>query len=157
MRGGGSVIYHEASPEDKDCGGLNNSTRAEKGSSGGSESPAYVMGYDGDLIVHPEDMRLCLETPGEYAAYSDITTDEPILASVNEKNEITAFSMKTGNYEWTGPLCMERDRIKYTSENIYKMLGRYLPMRGLKIRACDIDTYEDYKRAAVFMKEWYGV
>ena len=44
--------------------------------------------------------------------------------------------------------------MKNSSENVYNQLEPYLPMKGLKIRAQDIDTYNDYLKAVEFVKSW---
>lgn len=33
------------------------------------------------------------------------------------------------------------------------MLEPYLPMKGIKVRTMDIDTYDDYQKALNFVKE----
>lgn len=122
---------------------------------GSKDAGEYVMEYDGDLLMHPDDARLCLETPGEYVAYSDKISDEAVFVKTNKIGDVTAFSRQNGDYEWTGPACIKKDKIKPSSENVFNMLEEYLPMKGLKIRACDIDTYNDYQRASELMKKWY--
>lgn len=122
---------------------------------GAKDAGEYVMEYDGDLLMHPEDARLCLETPGEYIAYSDKSSDEAVYCKTNQIGDVTSFSRLGGDYEWTGPACIKKNKVKPNSENVFNILEEYLPMKGLKIRACDIDTYDDYQRASVFMREWF--
>ncbi len=124
---------------------------------GARHAGEYVMEYDGDLIMHPDDARLCLETQGEYIAYSDKTSDEAVYVKTNPAGDVTAFSREEGDYEWTGPACIKRDKVRYSKENVFNILEEFLPMRGLKVRACDIDTYADYERAAKFIKKWFGL
>ena len=57
-------------------------------------------------------------------------------------------------FEWTGPACIMKSKLKYSSGHVFNMLEPYLPMRGIKIRACDIDTYDDYTRAIEFVRSW---
>ena len=47
-----------------------------------------------------------------------------------------------------------RDKIKYSSGNVFNQLEPYLPLKGIKIRAYDIDTYSDYTRVMEITKNW---
>ena len=38
--------------------------------------------------------------------------------------------------------------------NVFNMLEPYLLMKGLKIKAYDIDTYNDYQRVSEIIKDW---
>jgi hypothetical protein len=67
---------------------------------------------------------------------------------------VLSFSREQGDYEWTGPVCIRKDRLKYTSGNVFNMLEGHLPMKGIKVRAQDIDTYDDYLKAVEFIRSW---
>ncbi len=123
---------------------------------GARHANEYVIEYDGDLLVHPEDMKKLLSIDGEYIAYSDKSSDEAVYVRTNENGDVLSFSRESGDFEWTGPACIQRDKIKYSSGNVYNQLEPYLPLKGIKIRACDIDTYEDYQRAVNTIKRWYN-
>lgn len=113
-----------------------------------------VIEYDGDLLVHPDDVRLCLETEGEYIGYSEKMSDDAVFVGVDGQGNVVNFSTQQGDFEWTGPACIDRQKVRYTSGNVYNQLEHFLPMPGLKIRACDIDTFEDYERAIQFVRGW---
>lgn len=121
---------------------------------GAKDGNELAIGYDGDLLVHPEDMKILLEQEGEWIGYGDIMSDDSILVKTNSIGDVLAFSRENGDYEWTGPCCIKKDKLKYSSGHVFNQLESSLPMRGIKIRACDIDTYEDYQRAVKFMKDW---
>lgn len=121
---------------------------------GAKDANEYVIEWDGDLLVHPDDVKLCLETEGEFVAYGDICSDEAVFVKINELGDVVGFSRQTGDFEWTGPACIKKSKIKYSSGNVFNQLEEHLPMKGLKIRACDVDTYADYKRAVEFVKGW---
>ena len=121
---------------------------------GARHANEYVVEYDGDLLVHPDDMKRCLEMEGEYVAYSDIMSDDAVFVVVDEQGDVLSFSRREGDFEWTGPACINRDKLKYTSGNVYNQFEEYLPMRGVRIRACDIDTYTDYERAVELVRGW---
>lgn len=119
---------------------------------GARHANEYVIEYDGDLLVHPEDMERLLTIQGEWIAYSDVTSEESIFVRVDEKGNVLSFSRTAGDFEWTGPACIRREKVHYTSNHVYNQLEEYLPMTGIKIRACDIDTYSDYERAVEFIR-----
>ncbi len=121
---------------------------------GARHANEYVIELDGDLLIHPEDMQKLLKEDGEYIAYADKMGEDAVFISLNHKNEVIAFSREQGEYEWTGPACLHRDKIHYSSENVYNIIEPHLPMRGIKVRACDVDTFEDYKRAIETIKAW---
>mgnify|MGYP006924818066 CR=1 FL=1 len=39
-------------------------------------------------------------------------------------------------------------------KNVFNMFEPHLPMRGIKVRAYDIDTYNDYLRVSELTKDW---
>lgn len=120
---------------------------------GAKDANEYVIEYDGDLLVHPDDIKKCLVAE-EYIAYSDKMSDEAVFVKTDENGNVLSFSRQEGDYEWTGPACIKKSKLKYTSGNVFNQLEEYLPMKGIKIRACDIDTYEDYQRAVKFVGNW---
>ena len=121
---------------------------------GARDGNEYAIEMDGDLLVHPDDMKMLLETDGEWIAYADKMSDDAVMVKVNQVGDVLSFSREQGDYEWTGPCCIKKDKLRYSSGHVFNQLEPYLPMRGIKIRACDIDTYEDYQRALEFVKNW---
>ncbi len=88
----------------------------------------------------------------EWVAYSDISSDDAVFLSVSDDGDVSEFSR--GNFEWTGPACIKRDKLNIDAMHVFSQIEPFLPLRGIKVRACDIDTYEDYLRAAEFVKAW---
>ena len=121
---------------------------------GAKDGNEYAIEYDGDLLVHPDDIKMLLETDGEWIAYADKMSDDAVMTRVNQVGDVLSFSREQGDFEWTGPCCIKKDKLRYSSGHVFNQLEPYLPMRGIKIRACDIDTYEDYQRALEFVKGW---
>jgi choline kinase len=121
---------------------------------GARHANEYLIEWDGDLIVHPSDVRKILSTEGEFICYADKSSDEAIFVNTGEDGRVESFSRETGDYEWTGPACIRKDRLQYSSGNVFNQLEPYLPMPGLKIRAYDVDTYDDYLRVIEQTKEW---
>ena len=121
---------------------------------GARHGAEYAVEIDGDLLIHPEDAKMLLELDGEWIAYADKSSEDGVYVKVNEAGEVIGFSRQEGDYEWTGPCCLKRENIIYSSENVFNQLESHLPMRGIKIRARDIDTYNDYINAIEFIKTW---
>ena len=121
---------------------------------GAKDGNEYAIEYDGDLLFHPEDMKILLKLEGEWIAYSDKLSDDPIYVKTNKKGEVLSFSRKQGDYEWTGPCCIKKNKLNFSSGHVFNQLEPLLPMKGIKIRACDIDTYDDYKRVNNLIKDW---
>jgi len=121
---------------------------------GAKDGNEFAMNLDGDLLVHPVDMQKLLNTDGEWIAYADKMSDDAIMVKTNSLGDVLAFSRENGDYEWTGPCCIKKDKLRYSSGHVFNQLEPYLPIKGIKIRACDIDTYEDYQRALEFIKRW---
>ena len=114
----------------------------------------YAIELDGDLLIHPEDMTMLLKQDGEWIAYSDKISDDAVYVKTDTYGNVLSFSRKDGDYEWTGPCCLHKAKLNYSSGNVYNQLEPYLPMRGIKIRAYDIDTYNDYVRVSKIINEW---
>lgn len=113
-----------------------------------------IIEWDGDLLVYPDDVDMLLKTPGEYICYSDITSDDAVFVQTDEEGCVYAFSRECGDYEWTGPACMRKNNLTYNSQNVFNMFEPLLPMTGIKVRAYDIDTFDDYQRVSLIVKEW---
>ena len=114
----------------------------------------YILEWDGDLLVHPDDVKNLLKTKGEFICYAEKTSDEAVFVQTNDLGDVLGFSRERGDYEWTGPACMEKRNLTYNSNNVYNMFEPLCPLPGIKVRAYDIDTYNDYIRVAEITKDW---
>lgn len=121
---------------------------------GARHASKYVLEWDGDLLVHPDDAAKILSTEGEFICYADKSSEEAVFVQTDDQGNVLAFSRETGDYEWTGPACIAKDKLQYSSGNVFNQLEPYLPMKGLKVRAYDIDTYSDYERVTAITKNW---
>ena len=104
----------------------------------------YVIEWDGDLVVNKTDISKLL-IKKEYIAGSKIQSEEPVFLEVRNK-KVYNFSYENGNYEWSGPCCLEKNKIIFNKGNVFEILKTYLPLKFIKIDGMDIDTYEDYKK-----------
>ena len=121
---------------------------------GARHANSYVVQWDGDLLVHPEDVATLLAMPGEYLAYSAPTSEDPVFVSTGADGRVLSFGTGQGALEWTGPACIKKERIQETAGHVYTMLQDHLPLPGVQVRAQDIDTYADYQRAVAFVQSW---
>ena len=100
------------------------------------------------------DVEKCLNFDGEFVGCSDVVSDEPVFVRLNFDNEVVSFSRENGDFEWVGPACLERHKIKFVSNNVFNQFENFLPVPMLKTDARDVDTYDDYLRAKLFVKSW---
>jgi choline kinase len=114
----------------------------------------YIIEWDGDLLVHPDDVKRLLQEEGEFIGYADKSSDEAVWVQTDEEGAVHAFSRECGDFEWTGPACISKQNLTYSSQNVFNMFEPFLPMRGIKVRAYDIDTYNDYQRVQEVTKDW---
>ena len=114
----------------------------------------YIIEWDGDLLVHPDDVRMLFKIEGEFIGYAEKSSDEAVWLQTDEKGSVQAFSRERGDYEWTGPACICKTNLTYSSQNVFNMFEPFLPIRGIKVRAYDIDTYNDYQRVQEITKDW---
>lgn len=122
---------------------------------GGRHANDLVVEWAGDLLVHPDDAKRLLAVREEYVAYADVNSDEPIFADLDaDGSSVVKLSREAGEYEWTGPNCLRKSNLIERGSDALHMLEPLLPLKGIKIRAQDIDTYADYKRAEAFIKKW---
>lgn len=121
---------------------------------GARHANEYVIEWDGDLLVHPDDVKRILDIDDEFICYADSSSEEAVFVSIDENNMVTSFSRERGDFEWTGPACIKRDKLNYSSGNVFNQLEPYLPMKGIKIRAYDIDTYQDYLNVVKNIEKW---
>lgn len=121
---------------------------------GSRHANKYCVAWDGDLLVHPEDIDICLNYQGEYVGGSGIVSEDAVFLRVNEDSKVIGFSREQGDYEWSGPAKIKRENLRYVTSNVFNQIEGLLPLPMLKIRAQDVDTYEDYKNAIEFVKSW---
>ena len=121
---------------------------------GARDGNEFSIEYDGDLLVHPDDMEKLLHTEGEWIAYTDRTSEDAVFVRTDETGNVLGFSRESGDFEWTGPCCLKREHVRRSTENVYNQLEHCLPMRGIKIRAYDIDTFADYQRVLQSTQDW---
>lgn len=111
----------------------------------------YTVILDGDLIIQPDDFKTFLSFPEECVGYSKRGSSEPIYVDVRE-GRVNSFSKSNTAFEWTGIMKAKTAELVEHNEYVYEMINPLLPMKGLFLRAKDIDTVEDYENAEMWLR-----
>lgn len=115
----------------------------------------YVVAFDGDLLVNPEDLKKFLDYDGECIAGCDISTDNPVFMEI-VNNKVVKFSETQGQLEWTGLSKIKTQHLSSGTEHVYMMIEPLLPIEVMKIRTKEIDTQNDYENAVRWVKNGYN-
>lgn len=114
----------------------------------------YIVAFDGDLIVNPDDLKAFLEQEGECIGGCEPTTDNPVLMTI-EDGKVVEFSRERGQLEWTGLAKMKSARLTPGTKHVYMMFENLLPIDVMKIRTKEVDTVNDYENAVKWVKNGY--
>lgn len=115
----------------------------------------YILSLDGDLIIHPDDMKKILECDHEFVSGGIPDTDESWMLQTYKddgKEFVSAFSKNIGNYEWNGITQMKSAKIKNGQGHVFQLIEPYLPIPFLELRTREIDTVNDYERAVEWVR-----
>ena len=115
----------------------------------------YILSLDGDLIIHPDDMKKILECDHEFVSGGIPDTDEPWMLQTYKddgKEFVSAFSKNIGNYEWNGITQMKSAKIKNGQGHVFQLIEPYFPIPFLELRTREIDTVNDYERAVEWVR-----
>lgn len=115
----------------------------------------YAVAFDGDLLVHPDDMQRFLDYEGECIGGCLPTTDNPVRMILNEQQQVIAFSQDCGELEWTGLAKLRTNRLKPSTEHVYMMIEPLIPLDVIQIRTKEIDTLNDYEKALNWIRNGY--
>lgn len=118
----------------------------------------HVLSLDGDLLIHPEDMKKILSCEHEFVGGGIPDTDDPwMLQTYDEEGErfVSAFSKNSGDYEWNGITQVRSKKILQGTGHVFQLLEPYLPLPFLMLRTREIDTVNDYERAVAWVKNGF--
>lgn len=118
----------------------------------------YLLSLDGDLLIHPEDMKKILECDHEFVSGGDIESDEPWMVQTyveSGKEYAQGFSKESGAYEWNGITQIESEKILNGTGHVFQLVEPFLPVPFLEIRTREIDTMNDYERAVAWVKNGF--
>ncbi len=121
---------------------------------GSINSHSMVLSIDGDMLIHPADMRNCLEEEEEFIGCTHIESDDPVYAQLKNDN-VVKFSRENGDCEYSGPTQLSNSRMDSNKDkHLYEIVEKHLPIPVKIIRAIDIDTAEDHKKATTLFTQW---
>ena len=115
----------------------------------------YIVTLDGDLLVHPDDLKEFLALDHECIAGCKPSTDNPVLMRIHN-NKVTSFSFQKGDLEWTGLAKIKTENLVAGDTHVYHMLESLLPLSVKMIRSKEIDTMNDYENANRWVKNGYN-
>lgn len=118
----------------------------------------YILSLDGDLLVHPEDMKSILGCGHEFVGGGIPDTDEPWMLQTYEENGcefVSAFSKNFGNYEWNGITQIKSKKMLSGTGHVFQMIEPYLPLPFMSLRTREIDTVNDYERAVIWVRNGF--
>ena len=115
----------------------------------------YVLTIDGDVLMHPDDMKKILSIDHEFVGVCTPSTDDPVLVKLGDNDEVEAFLRGEGEYEWTGITMLETRRMRYTDGHTYQIIEPILPLKYEFIREKEIDTPNDYEHAIMWISNNY--
>lgn len=118
----------------------------------------YILSLDGDLLIHPQDMKKILTCEYEFVSGGKPGTDDPWMLQTYEEDGreyVSAFSRNTGNYEWNGVTQMKSVKMQNGKGHVFQLIEPYLPVRFMELRTREIDTINDYERAVAWVKNGF--
>ena len=118
----------------------------------------YILSLDGDLLVHPDDMKKILSYEGEFVGGGTIGTDEPWMVQTYEKDGeefVGGFSQNEGTYEWNGITQMRSSKMMDGVGHVFQLIEPHLPVKFMMLRTREIDTINDYERAVDWVKNGF--
>jgi len=118
----------------------------------------YILSLDGDLLVHPDDMKKILECRHEFVGGGKIETDDPWMLQTYKDDSgefVSAFSKCRGDYEWNGITQIERNKIQKGTGHAFHLIEPYLPMELMEIRTKEIDTMNDFEHAIQWVQNGF--
>ena len=118
----------------------------------------YILSVDGDLLVHPDDMKKILSYEGEFVGGGTIGTDEPWMVQTYEKDGeefVGGFSQNEGTYEWNGITQMRSSKMMDGVGHVFQLIEPHLPVKFMMLRTREIDTINYYERAVDWVKNGF--
>lgn len=114
----------------------------------------YVVAFDGDLLVNPDDLKRFLSFDGECVGGCIPTTDHPVLMTIID-GKVTEFSRERGQLEWTGLAKLKTSRLTSGTHHVYMLIEPLMPVKVMEIRTKEIDTPHDYENAVKWVRNGY--
>lgn len=110
-----------------------------------------ILILDGDTLENKDDFDSFLEFPYECIAISNITSEQPVMASVKD-GKVTKLSKQKGEFQWPGIAKIRCKRLTDKSSHVYEVINPLLPIESFMMRMREIDTPDDYENAVNWFK-----
>ena len=114
-----------------------------------------IVAFDGDLLVHPDDLKRFLAQDENCVGGTIPVTDNPVLMTLDKNDNVIEFSRDHGTLEWTGLAQIHASLIKPGKGHVYQIIEPLMPIKVMKIRTKEIDTMDDYESAVAWFKNGY--
>lgn len=118
----------------------------------------YILSLDGDIIVHPDDMKKILLYQEEFVSGNQPDSEDPwMLQTYIENNQelVSKFSKNIGNYEWNGITQMKSCKVQHGTGHVFQLIEPYLPIKFMEVRTKEIDTIKDYELAIEWVRNGF--
>lgn len=115
----------------------------------------YILSLDGDLVVHPDDMKKILNCQHEFVGGTPAQTEDPWMLQTytqDGKEFVSGFSRNNGNYEWNGLTQLKASRVVNGNGHVFQLIEPYLPLPFMNFRTREIDTTRDYEEAVKWVR-----
>lgn len=94
---------------------------------------------DGDLIFNPLSIKVC----DEFVGICKTRSSQPVCVTIDRGN-VTSFTRNYNEYEWACICCCNPNLFNgCTTEFVYSVLEKNLPIKYKIIESYEIDTKED--------------
>ncbi len=123
---------------------------------GAQHANDLIVSLDGDLLIKPADLAAFVQQDEELIGIIKTYTDQPVCVELTGKKDtpyVTAFGRKKTEYEWTGLVQIQKDKLTHTSGHVYQALEPHLPIRAIEIDCREIDTPQDLEKAMAWSKK----
>lgn len=121
-----------------------------------------VLTLDGDLLVHPRNLRDFLSADKDMLGIVPVLTDDAICVTLDGSAPARAIGFGRGSgtpWEWSGLAVCSREILAASAlrtaapRHVYHLLEHALPLPVTTIDAREIDTPGDYDRALAWMRQ----
>ena len=121
-----------------------------------------VLSLDGDMLVHPDDLKRLLSAPRPCIGLSPLQSNAPVLLEVKREpgkdaERATRFFYQipatdpASCYEWTGLVVFDPAALSLDAEgHVFQMITPLLPCHTIHVRCCEIDFPDELPQ----MQKW---
>lgn len=124
-----------------------------------------VLSLDGDMLVHPDDLKRLLSAPSPCIGLSPIQSNAPVLVDVkgesgDDDERATRFHYQvlatdySSCFEWTGLVVFDPTKLSLDAEgHVFEMITPLLPCHTVHVRCCEIDFPDELPQ----MQKWIAL